>query len=174
MQGVPEGAVPVAGSRTLEMHAHMLLSSSLAGPYVFMCWIQLSQMEYSAAKWASRSVAAGSQGISHSSMARIGSLKVLQSTQRFSVWICMSLSCCIFTKPQARQERFAGSQSFYWHLAWVCLHCDDVFFNGISTVISYSCSDSRSLLSRTLPFSLRGTAHAYAGVVRYLKDSSIA
>lgn len=63
----------------------MLSSSSLAGPYVFMCWIQLSQIEYSAAKWASRSVAAGSQGISLSSMARIGSLNVLESTGAFLV-----------------------------------------------------------------------------------------
>ncbi len=67
------------GSRTLEMQAHMLSSSSVARGYFFMCWIQLSQMEYSAAKCASRSIAAGSQGISLSSVARTGSLNVLKA-----------------------------------------------------------------------------------------------
>ncbi len=52
-----------------------------------MCWIQLSQMEYSAAKCASRSIAAGSQGSSLSSMARTGSLNVLKAHRSLYLYV---------------------------------------------------------------------------------------
>lgn len=72
-----------------------------------MCWIQLSQMEYSAAKCASRSIAAGSQGSSLSSMARTGSLNVLKAHRSYTS-MCRSSQLCIFSEPDSQPDICQG------------------------------------------------------------------
>lgn len=60
----------------------MLSSDSSGGPMACICFTQPSQMAYRRAKWASRSIAAGSQGSSFRSSALNGSLNVLQLPYR--------------------------------------------------------------------------------------------
>lgn len=105
--------VPVAGSLTRCMQAHMLSSSSLQGPRACICWIQRSQMPYSRQKWPSRAAAAGSQGISFKHAALRGSLNAL-SAHRSCCQLPVTFNCtCVAHNGEALSEWSTPLRPFF-------------------------------------------------------------